>query len=493
MRKISLTLAFAALAGLSAPRIASQNVPEQLRGISFAASTDQALRSVRGSTQPSMLVFMEQAESGRIDVNSLAKVRKLLQEEGLADLGINPVNFPRREMAESMRKHFGLAANVTWAVVNSNEQCLASGQALPAAAELAEILASKGVRSPVRILRDFLKTRPDHLDARLELLKLQRRYADRRTKDALGLEKDDSTAQQTPVITLPQGSAPSGGSTFTMSIRMPQGGEWSSTSEVASLFSSNPKPEPIPKDKVLDAKEDLQIWGGFADSFDRLVTGDDWIAAGLEFDLGESATEICSPSVKALFKRKIAQVEAALERAPTSDKMWSVWIRMADVVGGKSIISVADRLVLQPGADMTSLPRFVRNKLLEEAKATGNWPYIAENLWSQHEAEKANPPITRPTISGIGNDELVRDMIGRMMENSWTQKWDSLYEPLLEALLYMNDTGRADSIVNTMQEWLTKGQWGVNQMQKAIGLANRCNKPDVAKRWTDLIAEYVGK
>ncbi|MDR2561227.1 MAG: hypothetical protein LBC63_05610, partial [Holophagales bacterium] len=429
---------------------------------------------------------------GRIDINSLSKVRKLLQEEGLADLGINPVNLLQGETAESVRKHFGLAANVTWAVVNSNEQCLASGQALPAALELAETLASKGVRSPVRILRDFLKTRPDHLDARLELLKLQRRDADRRTKDALGLNKEDSAGQQAPVMALSQGSAPSGGGTFTMSIRMPQSGQGSSPPNVASLFGSNPKPAPIPKDKVLDNMEDLQIWAGFAESFDRLLTGDDWIAAGLEFDLGESATELCSPSVKTLFKRKIAQVEAALERAPTSDKIWSVWIRMADVVGGKSIISVADRLVLQPGADMTSLPKFVREKVLEEARDTGNWPYIAENLWSQYEAEKANP-IPTPTVDVQSSDDRMRDIIAQIVERDWTQRWDSLYEPLLEALLYMNDIGRADSIMNTMREWLTKGQWSVNQMQKAIGLANRCNKPDVAKRWTDLIAEYVGK
>ena len=490
MRTLFLhSLALAALAALSGSPAASQNVPAQLVvGLNSVVNENQALMSVRGSTQPSMLVFggTGPREINRSDLTAYAKAVKLLLEEGLADLGIRPVNLLRREAAESMRKHFSLAANVTWAVVSSNEQCLASGQTLPAASELAEILASKGIRSPVRILRDFLKTRPDHLEARFELLKLQRRDADRRTRDALGLEKDDSAGQQANVITLPQGSSLPTGS-FTM--RIPQGGLGNSTSFY------NQKPAPIPKDKVLDAMEDLQIWAGFAESFDRLVTGDDWIAAGLEFDMEESATEICSPLVKALFKRKIAQVEAALERAPASDKMWSVWIRMADVVGGKSIISVVDRLVLQPGADMTSLPRFVRNKLLEEARATGNWPYVVENLWSRYEAEKANPLLaTTIRIGGqVGDDARVRDIMGQIMENNWTQKWDSLYEPLLEALLYMNDVGRADSIMSAMREWLSKGQWSVNQMQKAIGLANRCNKPDVAKRWTDLIAEYVGK
>jgi len=347
------------------------------------------------------------------------------------------------------------------------------------------MLASKGVRSLIRILRDFLKTRPDHLDARLELLKLQRGNADRRTRDALGLEKDDLAGPPIDTIVLPSGTPRPTGS-FTLTVPM---GELSG--RVAS--GSNPKSAPIPKDKVLDTVEDLQIWGGFADSFDRLVTGDDWIAAGLEFDMGEAATEVCSPSVKALFKRKIAQVESSLERAPASIKIWSVWIRMADVVGGKSIISVVDRLALQPGADMTSLPSFVREKLLEEARATNNWPYIAENLWSQYETEKANP-ISLPRISGLArDDESMRAIISQIMETQWTRRWDSLYEPLLEALLYMNDVGRADSIVNTMKEWLSKGQWSVNQILKAIGLANRCNKPDVAKQWTDLIAEYVGK
>jgi len=428
-----------------------------------------------------MLVFAEYSR----DFDLLAKARKLLQEEGLADLGIRPVNFIQSDTIESLRKHFSLAANVTWAVVDSNEQCLASGQALPAASELAEILASKGVRSPVRILREFLKTRPGHLEARSELLKLQRRDADRRTKDALGLEKDDSSGQQTPVMAIPA----SGGGSFNMSFRVPQGDQ---RDRLSYFYVPNQKPAPIPKDKILETMEDLQIWGGFADSFDRLLTGDDWIAAGLEFDMGESATEACSPLVKALFRRKMAQVEAALERIPASNKMWSVWVRMADVIGGKSIISVADRLALRPGADMTSLPRFVREKLLEEARATGNWPYIAENLWSQYEAARANTmPAITVDVESI--DDRRRAIIDQMMEGDWSQRWDSLYEPLLEALLYMNDVGRADSILGTMREWLSKGQWSVNQMQKAIGLANRCNKPDVAKRWTDLIAEYVGK
>ncbi|MDR2562263.1 MAG: hypothetical protein LBC63_10915, partial [Holophagales bacterium] len=102
------SLAFAAIAGVLAPPAASQNAPDQARARAAASlvaagfvDANQALRSVRNSTQPSMLVFTEPAEQGRIDINSLSKVRKLLQEEGLADLGINPVNLLQGETAES--------------------------------------------------------------------------------------------------------------------------------------------------------------------------------------------------------------------------------------------------------------------------------------------------------------------------------------------------------------------------------------------------------
>jgi len=489
LKTLSLpSLALTILGALSAPPAMSQTAD----ALYYSVSQDQVLRSVKGSAQPSMLVFGEsiRSSSGQFsfqpDVQRFSNVRKLLQGDDLADLGISPINVSMRETSQLLRERFGLAASVKWAIIDSNEQCLASGQDLPAAKELAEILAAKGVRSPVRVLREFLKTRPDHLDARNELLKLQRRDADRRTKDALDIKEENGPPSQTPGTVV----LSSGARSFSGSISVStQGGPGGSS----VLGMGQQEAAPVPKDKVLDTKEDLQIWAGFADSFDRLVTGDDWIAAGLEFNMGDMATEACSPSVKGLFKRKMAQVEAALERAPASPKLWSVWVRMADVIGGKSIISVADRLVLQPGKDMTSLPRFVRDKLLVEARATNNWPYIAENLWGQYEAEKANP-IPNPTISGMASDDArLRDIIGQFMENTWTQRWDSLYEPLLEALLHTNDVGRADSIMNTMREWLTNGQWSVNQMQKAIGLANRCNKPEVAKRWSDLIADYAGK
>jgi hypothetical protein len=238
---------------------------------------------------------------------------------------------------------------------------------------------------------------------------------------------------------------------------------------------------------MLDATEDLQIWAGYAESFDRLMTGDDWIAAGLEFDLEEAASEVCSPLVKGLYKRKLAQVEAALERAPTSQKLWSVWIRMADVVGGQSIFGVIDRLAMQPGADFMTLPRIVRKSLIAEARATNNWAYVAENLWGQFEAQRATPPSASFQVNSSNADSKAF-VLNQLMERQWTQSWDALYEPLLESLFRMNDIGRAESMVNAMMEWLSNGQWSVTQLQKAVDLANLCDKPEIAKRWSELLA-----
>jgi hypothetical protein len=416
-------------------------------------------------------------ESGAVSTAA----RKLIQEEGLADMGLIPRSLDPNnpELSGAVRGRLGLGPSVRWAVVDPKERCLASGQALPTAEGLERTLAAKGIQSPIRVHREFLKGSPDHLEARMDLLRLQLKSAERRTKAALGLETSESEE--------PSGAPGAQVARRRIQFSTATGGK------LDEIFGS-PKPKPIPSDKVVDTKQDLQIWGGYADTFDRLFSGDDWIAGGWSFDNADVSLEKCSPLVKALYRRKMKQVESALERAPLNPRLWSVWMRMADAVGGQSAQAVADRLARQPGGDFSSWPPTVRRRLIDEARTNNNWNYVTDYLWDEYQYRDSSggPQIQFASNSSSPNPDR-NDVLRQVMDGMQTREWDTLFEPLLEALLRMGDTGRADAVMDTLRERQGRGQWSEAQMHKAIALANRCGRQDVAKRWSLFLQEKSAK
>ena len=422
-------------------------------------------QAIRKSSQPHILVFDDASKP------MTAQAKKLLQEEeDVADLGLTPKTLSQKEvaLAGAVRRRLSLAPSVRWAIVDSKEQCLASGQVLPTASGLLETLAAKGIRSPVRVLREFLKESPDHLEARMDLLRLQLKSAERRTGSTLGLVHSEAEEQ-------PNDKDDKGEKTLAGFLHR----------GLDDMYGS-PKPKPIPGDKALEAEQDLKIWGGYADSFDRLFTGDDWVACGWGFD-GGVPMESCSPLVKALYRRKLKAVEAALETAPLNTKIWSVWTRMADAVGGQSILAVVDRLALPPGGGFASWPVAVRNRLIDEARTKNRWDYIANQLWGGYEYASGRAFIIGEAASGETSSHA-EDM-KRIMDDTLTREWDTLFGPLLEALLRMGDTGRADTVMNILWERQGRGQWSDAQIRKAIDLANRCGRSDVAGRWSVLAGQ----
>jgi len=328
----------------------------------------------------------------------------------------------------------------------------------------------------MRALRDFLKTHPDHLEARIDLLRLQRENAERRTRAGLGLEVLEMENTHNSRLDSLLGG---------VTTRTDAAGNFISF----SAASDRPKPEPIPEDKVLEAVLDLQIWGEYAESFDKLLTGDDWVAAGLSFSADDNPLEICSPLVKGLYRRKIDQVEAALERAPLNPRLWSVWIRMADVIGDRSIQAVVDKLTQRPGFIFSFWPSAVRSKLIEEARANNRWNYLADSLWGEYENKSRTNSTPRISVSVNTSNSSQSDLSRQIMDSMFSEEWNTLFEPLLEALIHMNDLGRADSIMNALQERQKQGMWSETQMRKAIALADRCNRSDVARRWSTYVTE----
>ena len=482
-----------------------------LVGLPLAAQPDLSnlfiqniLNRVKSASQPSLLVFEETASP------TVQSFRKVLQDEAISELGLALIPVPREiqigrggsggvapgDPSIPIRRHFSIGGNVRWAVVDSKEQVLLSGSTVPNANEFAQQLASKGVQSPFKILRDFLKTHPDHLDAHVELLQLQQKNADKRTRAELDIEPEPTP--QNPFQNVIGDSTPSGGQTVSriVSFSVSASGALESAPTNYRMVGSNadtPKPRPIPEDKLLDTATDLIFWGGYAELLDRLFVADDWLAVGLAFEKSEYPIEVCSPLVKGLYRRRIGQVEAALELAPSNARFWSIWVRMADTIGGRSILTVAERLAQLPGSTFVSWPEDVREKLITDARTSGKWGFLVDSLWSQYErltgSATGQPtffslPTTTTLTSGSGSNQTDMDAaVNRALAGMYSQEWDSTIEPLLEALIQMNDEGRADAVVNKM-----KGR-GDSYIQRAMGLANKCNRPDLAQRWGFLVTE----
>jgi hypothetical protein len=447
------------------------------------------LRDLRTTSRPRLLLFAEEAESPIVDSAS-----ELIKDDELAVLNLSIAlllnqNQASRGAAAALRSRFELGSDVQWAVVGVPEQLLASGQALPGAADLAQMLAAKGLNSPIKLLRDFLRANPDHISARAELLEKQLASAGRRTGSALGIEAQPSFADLIARAQREREAERASGA-------VPQ------TTTIRQV------PTAIPKDKVLDAEMDLQIWAGYADTFDKLFTGDDWIAAGLSFQPNQTMYEVCSPLVKAMYGRKIGMVEAALERAPTNSNFWSVWYQMADVLGDRSIVALLGRLPQLPShADLpfeSVWPESIRGRLAKEARANGRWDVLADFLWEDFQKTMDLSTINHGYASAAGSGgesgparfaaagidaAQQRRMMDSMNNNRWDEEWNSMFEPLLESLIRMNDLGRAGTIMDELQKRQQAGNWSQSQMQKAVALASRCERPDIANQWSVYVAE----
>jgi hypothetical protein len=162
-------------------------------------------------------------------------------------------------------------------------------------------------------------------------------------------------------------------------------------------------------------------------------------------------------------------------------------MRLATVIGGRSAMALVDRLVPLPGNGFANWPSEVRQKLLEEARANKRWDFIVDGLWSQYDKDKpADISIIRRDASAAGSNaqsSRANELARQAMETIFANQWNSLFEPLLEALIQMGDVGRADAIMNDLHERAKKGQWSESQTQKAVSLAGKCGRQDVAQRW----------
>ncbi|MDR0498190.1 MAG: hypothetical protein LBH03_00455 [Holophagales bacterium] len=120
-------------------------------------------------------------------------LQALLRTEELVEMGLGFATIQKTgpEYAHHLRER-NLGPGSTWALyfygADRRIRCLLKGSKLPTVADIKNSLDQAGIRSPIRVLRDFLRQHPDHLDARMHFLERLRKMAVIRTQRALQLE-----------------------------------------------------------------------------------------------------------------------------------------------------------------------------------------------------------------------------------------------------------------------------------------------------------------
>jgi hypothetical protein len=256
---------------------------------------------------------------------------------------------------EWLRQHFELG-NSRWVVLSRQNKALAFDAAIPTPEAMAALLAKSGLVSPIRELRTFLQRRPDHLEARADLIQQLRQRA-------------------------------------------------------MKLASRNPKGRLTPE-------MDTIVWAPLASAVDTTFKGD-WRGIHLlNFRRGQVPPERNSPLMQAIFRRHIGKVEAALREVPTDEYLWNLWGWMARSLGDhpwRTFVDSLDPFLYKRGPTCPSPS--IALWLMEEARAAGDWEHLVRmaRVGLQFSGEPVDTPVqwypSTPRITYLSEEKFTFDRL----------------------------------------------------------------------------------
>lgn len=354
--------------------------------------------------------------------------RALLAADPLLDLGVQARTIPAdspdgRALGARLRRSWNLGPSpAVWGLLDGQGEPLAAGGALPEAEALAQVLEAAGLRSPVRLLQTFLRARPDHAEARLDLVR------------ALG-----------PRIR-------------------------------ARLTELEPG--------ELAPDLDDRIWGPLAQELDLLFRTADWSSLNLNLDrelLLQDRPERFSPRMRALYRRHLPQLRADLLRCPQNPHVWSSLLRMEQVLGEHTLLATLAAVPwfqVRP-AEAAALPYGpMAQSVHREATRTGAWRQamtVELALWRQ---------LVRPKLCFFGSASQLPPGAGAEARQPWltTERetiWTHLLAPLIEAMVRAGAEGEVPALLGELDASWSGLAWP-NRFQR---LARTLARPDLPRVW----------
>jgi hypothetical protein len=395
---------------------------------------EQAAWALRTSKSAAIMLLDQSVASGFASLTS----NEALAEYNLQTVGpdVFKPGTQNRAWADSMS-----GPNDRWLIVGTKGKFVAKGRAVPTAAELAQLLASNGVVSPERYLRQFVRQNPGNQEARTELLNLLHKKAINQTIKALGIAPETYQREIEAGMT-------------------------------ATHWSRRAIPKPTDKSKTLGNEEDLIIWATFGQEMETLFSDRSWMAAPLS--LGGYLAETHSPTMQAVYRRRLNQVQDALIAMSSNYQFWELWARFKSAIPDKPSFSFLDEIKPLPpelgGRNDLINPKII-NLLLEDARAHEDWTYVRAILWPQFLIEF--PPKTQDGPDKNKSDELY-------FKADSVDIYKNFIEPLIEALV---KSGQERLVLDVIYRF--KDHRGNIQDLEArlANLAKRLNRDDLAPSW----------
>ncbi|MCL1894568.1 MAG: hypothetical protein FWG02_10140, partial [Holophagaceae bacterium] len=382
-----------------------------------------------------------------------SELYELLSTEELAEMCINlrSVKADSKEFTDYVSSN-GVLRDSLWALLvnehNFKRQCLIQGVDLPKVDDISSALDRAGIKSPVRVMRDFLKKNPDHLDAREGFSSTLRGIAETRTKQVLNLGfGNDEYGMYQIVYRL-----------VTTEIMV-------DTSRLDN--------------KVLEPEQDIKIWGEYAQELQTLFNSGDWRLIDI-YPQHWEAVDVCSPTMVQLYRRHLPKVEAFLEAFPLNEHVWKLYGWMVSITKHGNTRALLERII--PPPDSTWPTAEVLSLVLHEETSKENWSYIAETLLDRWSTDRFEVAYRFRVLTDANTSERFREM-----ENSLRDvAWKDTVRPLLESLIKTKRTEDAEDIISEMVRNTSN-----NVILRMAGdLAQSLGRADLHSKWLELqIAE----
>jgi hypothetical protein len=313
-----------------------------------------------------------------------------------------------------------------WFALDMESKLIAFGNQIPDSKDFEQLLRQKGYKTPLRMVRDYLRENPDHLDAKTDLLTEARRRA---------------------------------------------------------LLH-----EPITASEDLTTEQDMKKWGPLAIETDNVFRGS-WLGIELDFFRPEDEQpERFSPMMRAAFKKHIGSVESAIRLQPTNRPLWKIWAWMARSIPDykwKNFVDTLEPVIFYSEADSpTSCPSAeVSVWLVDEAKAKGDWETVIKY------AKQARGFVTRSNreyaVEWMPGGSATNAYISSIAVEGYPGK---SYASHLEALLRLGRVDDANNLYDEMMR--LEGRTGsqsfrtpTNNALLAANAARAAGMEEAAKIW----------
>lgn len=389
------------------------------------------------------------------------KVEAMISDPDWIDLDLSLIYYGQKsaEVGTWMAAKYAVGPGPCWALFGEKGRLVASGSSVPSVDALVKAAGDSGIKTSVGLLREFLRANPDHLEAQAQLQFQLNWKATGKTKAKLGGKRESIR--------------PADERRDYDKFRREYDAEQEAKEDAKVNSPGTEKPPPD-----LQAEDDQAIWGEVASRLAGLFRSGDWSLVE-SWSLVPQEMAERSPLMRDVCLHALPEVETALARRPESWSLWSTWLDLSKVAGGRPIRPLLDSLTPLPTTSPFNWPPMtVRDAYIKDARSRHDWQGIKDFLLPQWEFQELRRPIE-------GDFKVVYQVDGKLQSQEETgYNWRGFTEPLAEALLRLGETHLADRIVIAS---FNQHPW-TGLPKRAQQLALRCNQPGLAAQWGALVA-----